>query len=86
MARGIFRVVWLISLLWAFGMFISCGAHSVHDIQIEYSIGDGIFSLFLSHLPPFELFKTVFAYAVFGVGPGLLMAKASNWAMRRLEY
>ena len=77
MARGIFRVVWLIGWLWAFGMFISCGSYLIHDIQTGYSKGVQVI---------FEFFKTGLAYAVFGIAPGLLVVKAANWAIRRLEY
>ena len=77
MSRGIFRVVWLIGLLWAFGMFVSCGSYLIYDIQTARASGDFII---------LEFFKTLLAYGIFGIAPGLLLAKGANWAMRRLEY
>ena len=70
-------MVWLIGLLWAFGMFVSCGSYLIYDIQIASSSGD-FFIL--------EFIKTLFAYGIFGIAPGLLVAKGANWAMRRLAY
>ena len=77
MARGIFRVVWLVGLLWAFGMFVSCGSYLIYDIQTARSSDDFII---------LEFIKTLVAYAAFGIAPGLLVAKGATWAMRRLAY
>ena len=88
MARGIFRVVWLIGLLWVFGMFMTCGTYLIHDIKMVYFGGGSELRVLLSNLPDllFEIFKTVLWYVGIGIGPGLLLAKGANWAMRRLEY
>ena len=67
-------MVWLVGLLWAFGMFVSCGSYLIYDIQTARSSGDFII---------LEFMKTLVAYAAFGIAPGLLVAKGATWAIRR---